>query len=156
MIDAGVILRALDHENPVRRGDATVADCRTLWERALRESRVLMPPFVFLEVLAGAGGRAPFPVVSSVEHVGFSYRAAEIMAPWVRPATGKRGKRDPKSTRNVVGYDALIVGTAAFHEVEVLVSLEPGIKALGKLAGVRVVEPHELLKGTQGKLFASD
>lgn len=156
MLDAGVIIRALDHENPARRGDAAVADCRTLWERSLRESRVLMPPFVFLEVLAGAGGQAPFPVVGSVEHVGFSYRAAEMMAPWVRPATGKRAAKDARSPRNVVGYDALIVGTAAFHEVEVLVSLDAGVKALGKLAGVRVVEPHELLKGTQGKLFASD
>lgn len=156
MLDAGVIIRALEHGNPSRKADPHVADCRTLWERALRECRVLMPPFVVLEVLASEGAPDEFPIVKSIEHVAFSYQAAEQMAKWARGEAKKRVSRDAKTARRAFNHDALLVGTAAFHEAEVLVTLDEGVKALAKLARVRVAEPSDLLKGTQGKLFASE
>lgn len=156
MLDSGVIIRALEHSNPARKGDPRVADCRTLWERALRESRVLMPPFAVLEVLAGDDAPPQFPVVKSVEHVAFSYQAAEKMAAWASPDIRKRLAHETKTARRVVNYDALIVGTAAFYAADVLVTLDAGVKAMAKLANVRTAEPNELLKGTQGQLFVSD
>jgi predicted nucleic acid-binding protein len=154
MLDSGVIIRALEHANPARKGDPRVADCRTLWERALRECRVLMPPFVVLEVLAGDGAPPQFPIVKSVEHVAFSYQAAEKMAAWAGPEVKKRLARETKTARRVVNYDALIVGTAAFYAADVLVTLDEGVKALAKLANVRTAEPKEILKGTQETLFS--
>ena len=154
MLDSGVIIRALEHSNPARKGDPRVADCRTLWERALREARVLMPPFVVLEVLAGDGAPPQFPVVKSVEHVAFSYQAAEKMAAWAGADIRKRLARETNTARRVVNYDALIVGTAAFYAADVLVTLDEGVKAMAKLASVRTAEPKELLKGTQGTLFS--
>lgn len=156
MLDSGVVIRALEHANPARKGDPRVADCRSLWERALRECRILMPPFVVLEVLAGDSASPRFPIVSSVVHVAFAYQAAERMAKWAGPDAKKRLARETKTARRIVSYDALIVGTAAFHEAEVLVTLDADVKALAKLAGVRAVEPKELLRGTQGKLFPSE
>jgi predicted nucleic acid-binding protein len=54
--------------------------------------------------------------------------------------------------RKVVNYDALIVGIAAFHGASVLVSLDQGMKKMGALAGVRVVEPNALLSGQQREI----
>lgn len=100
-------------------------------------------------------GAPPFPVVKSVEHVAFSYQAAEKMAAWAGADTGS-ASRATKTARRVVNYDALIVGTAAFYAADVLVTLDEGVKAMAKLANVRTAEPKELLKGTQGALFVSD
>lgn len=154
MLDSGVLIRALEYNNPSRKSDVRVGDCRALWVRALRECRVLMPPFVVLEVLAGDSAAPQFPVVRSVEHVAFSYQAAEQMAQWTKPSALKRLARDTKSTRRIVGYDALIVGTAQFHRVDMLVTLDQDVKALAKLARVPFAEPGDLLRGTQGDLFA--
>ncbi len=49
-------------------------------------------------------------------------------------------------------YDALIVGTAQFHGADVLVTLDEDVVSLAKLARVRVAEPKELLRWTQGEL----
>lgn len=155
MLDSGVVIRALEHANPARTGDARVPDCRELWVRALRECRVLMPPFVVLEVLAGDGAAPQFPIVRTVEHVAFSYQAAELMAGWAAPDVQKRLAKETKTARRVVKYDALIVGTAQFHRADVLVTLDDDVKALAKLARVPVAEPKDLLRGTQGDLFGS-
>jgi predicted nucleic acid-binding protein len=154
MLDSGVVIRALEHANPARKDDQRVSDCRELWVRVLRECRVLMPPFVVLEVLAGDGAAPQFPIVRTVEHVAFSYQAAELMAGWAAPDVQKRLARETKTARRVVKYDALIVGTAQFHRADVLVTLDEDVKALAKLAGVRAEEPRDLLQGAQGDLFA--
>lgn len=153
MLDSGVVIRALEHGNPARKHDARVPDCRELWERALRECSVLMPPFVVLEVLAGDGAVSQFPIVRTVEHVAFSYQVAEQMARWAAPDIQKRLARETTTSRRVVSYDAMIVGTAEFHRADVLVTLDDDVKALAKLAGVRVAEPRELLGGTTRNLF---
>ena len=155
MLDSGVVIRALEYANPARAGDARVSDCRTLWVRALKECRVLMPPFVVLEVLGGDGAPPQFPIARAVEHVAFSYQAAELMARWSTPDMKKRLARETKTARRVVTYDALIVGTAQFHQADVLVTLDDDVKALAKLARVHVAEPKDLLWGTQGNLFAT-
>lgn len=62
VFDATVLLFALEHENPKRKDDPRVADCREVWERSLREARVLLPPFVLLEVLAGGDDDDAVPV----------------------------------------------------------------------------------------------
>lgn len=155
MLDSGVVIRALEYSNPARKDDERVTDCRDLWVRALRECRVLMPPFVVLEVLGGDGAAPRFPVVRSVEHVAFSYQAAELMAAWAAPDVQKRLARETKTVRRVVTYDALIVGTAQFYRADVLVTLDDDVKALAKLARVPVAEPKDLLRGTQGSLFAT-
>lgn len=92
--------------------------------------------------------------MKSVEHVAFSYQAAEKMAAWAGPEVKKRLARETKTARRVVNYDALIVGTAAFYAADVLVTLDEGVKAMAKLANVRTAEPKELLKGTQATLFS--
>lgn len=152
MLDSGVLIRALEHDNASRRDDPRIFDCRELWMRALREARVLLPPFVVLEVLGGHDGEGPpIPVVRAIEHVAFSYQAAEQMA---RKAAGDAKRRAPKGKkRGAVRHDALIVGTAAFHKADVLVTLDDEVKALAKLARVPVAEPKDLLRGTQRSLF---
>jgi predicted nucleic acid-binding protein len=159
MLDSGVVIRALEHDNPSRRDDPRLFDCRELWMRALRESRVLLPPFVVLEVLA-SGESPPLPLVRAVEHVPFSYQAAEQIAKKAGSDVKRRAAKDAardgkrgKKPRSVVSHGALIVGTAAFHGADVLVTLDEDVKALAKLARVPVAEPKELLRGTQRSLF---
>jgi predicted nucleic acid-binding protein len=157
MLDSGVVIRALEHANPSRRDDPRIFDCRELWMRALRESRVLLPPFVVLEVLGSSprdSDGPPLPVVRAVEHVPFSYQAAEQIARKAGAEVKKRLSRATKGkTRGAVSHDALIVGTAAFHGADVLVTLDEDVKALAKLARVPVAEPKDLLRGTQRSLF---
>lgn len=76
------------------------------------------------------------------------------MAAWAGPEIRKRLARETKTARRVVNYDALIVGTAAFHAADVLVTLDEGVKAMAKLASVRTAEPNDLLKGRQETLFS--
>jgi glutathione S-transferase len=96
MLDSGVIIRALEHANPQRSSDPRVADCRALWERALSECRVFLPPFVVLEVMSGEQAGA-LPIVKSIEHVAFTYQVAESMAKWAKPGDQKRVAKDTKS-----------------------------------------------------------
>lgn len=42
---------------------------------------------------------------------------------------------------------------AQFHRADVLVTLDEDVKALAKLARVRVADPKELLHGSQAQLF---
>jgi predicted nucleic acid-binding protein len=152
MLDSGVIIRALDYKNPSRKQDPWVRDCRAIWERALSESIVLMPPLVLLELMSGEGAPPEFPNVGAIEHVGFSYQVAEQMAKWAKPKAGKKVAKETNTTRRVVQYDMLIVGTAAFYKADMLVTLDEDVKKLAKLAKVRAEDPKVVLRGTQTEL----
>lgn len=152
MLDSGVVLRALDHESPTRKKDPHVKECRELWSRALQECRVLIPPFVVLELLAGQRGATAFPVVRAIEHVAFSYQVAEQMAAWATPSASAETAKATSTSRRVVGYDALIVGTAKFHGADVLVTLDDAVVALATAAGMNVARPRELLSWQQQSL----
>lgn len=71
MLDSGVIIRALEHANSARKGDPRVVDCRRLWERALRECRVLPPPRDRLSACGDGAAHAaltPDPWRRPIEH----------------------------------------------------------------------------------------
>ncbi len=61
-----------------------MADCRQLWERALRECRVLMPPFVVLEVLASEARRMSSRSSNRSSTSRSRIEAAEQMAKWAQ------------------------------------------------------------------------
>lgn len=152
MMDAGVIVRALDHESGARKKDPRAKECRELWTRALQECRVLVPPFVVLELLAGQRGAPAFPVVRAIEHVAFSYQVAEQMAAWAAPTAHAEVAKRTGASRRVVGFDALVVGTAKFHGADVLVTLDDDVLALAASAGVPAARPRELLTWQQQSL----
>jgi hypothetical protein len=90
MLDTGVLIRALEYDNPKRSNDERVADCRAVWTQALRENTILIAANSVLEVLWGDSTFEQFPIVEAVEHVGFTYQVAERMASWARPAVLNR------------------------------------------------------------------
>ena len=153
MLDASVIIMALEHDNPRLRRDPTVKDARELWERALAECTVLLPPFIVLELLLG-GVSTPLPALRNLMHVAFTYEVAESMGNWASmPAPGTNAQRTGKTQAIAAArsgrYDALIVGTAKFYGADVLVTRDAATKAMAKAAGVVTQDPAELLRWTQ-------
>jgi predicted nucleic acid-binding protein len=153
MLDANVIIMALEYDNPRLRSDPKVKDARELWERALAECTVLLPPFIVLELLLG-GVSTPLPALRNLMHVAFTYEVAESMGSWASmPAPGPKLRRAMKVESGADArngrYDALIVGTAKFYGADVLVTQDVATKAIAKAAGVVTQAPAELLRWTQ-------
>jgi hypothetical protein len=177
MFDAATVIMALEYENPARRRDQRVRDARELWERALRECTVLVPPFVVL-ALQSHGAGAPLPPIRNLMHVAFTYEVAESMIEWAhrltaapllaprkRSSKARAVKQPPPSVEaqasvSVLGpdatkaanFDVALVGCAKFYAADVLISFDAALRAIGHAAGVESVEPSALLRWTQRAL----
>jgi hypothetical protein len=158
MLDSPIVIMALEYDNPRRQTDPKVQDARELWERALVECTVLLPPFVVLDLLLG-GVQAPLPALRNLMHVAFTYEVAESMSSWASAPLPTKATARKAGTRNAAArtpnardgmrYEALIVGTAKFYGAEVLVTHDAATAALATAAGLRVADPSALLRWTQ-------
>jgi predicted nucleic acid-binding protein len=142
LLDTGVLIRALEHDQDAHEGDARVKDCRDLWVALLRSDRtdVLISALTVLELMRGDAAPV-LPILPGIVLASFDYRAAQDMSKWATPQVIAGVREASGSTRRVTSYDALIVGTARAYHADCIVSYDKDVKSLAPKAGIACHEP---------------
>ena len=142
LLDTSVMILALEYDNPARVDDPHLKDCRELWVDLLASSdtTVYIASLTLLEFLRFPNATQP-PPAKKVVYAGFDYRTAIDTSKWATTANLKDIRDGQGTTRRVVSYDALIVGTARAYNVDCIVTLDAGVHSLANKAGLTSREP---------------
>ncbi len=147
LLDTGVFIRTLEHDSDTYKNDPGTKDCRDLWIALSQTAKteVLVAAVTVLEYMRGPSGAAAKPVappvVPRVIYASFHYRVAIDMADWATTDAIKEIRDGTATSRRIVAYDALIVGTARAYNADCIVAYDTDVKKLAAKAGVDCREP---------------
>lgn len=136
-VDSGVLMRALSD-----REDEETPSCRAFWDAMLAERRQMLASAVTLAELLRKR-HVPMPRVRGFTVVGFDERCATALGQRLPMDTLRETSTQTGLKLAYLKFDALIVASALRYKADIIVALDPGLRSLANLCGLRCARPSE-------------